>query len=78
MNHVFRLALLFLCSGLLACGDADAPNETNGSEAPSELVVLGEDLRQLKDDFNANRGRVRLLFLSGPTCGICLRGMAAR
>jgi hypothetical protein len=37
---------------------------------------MGEDLRQLRDDFNANEGRVRLLFLSGPTCGICLRGMA--
>jgi hypothetical protein len=37
---------------------------------------MGEDLQQLKDDFNANEGRVRLLFISGPTCGICLRGMA--
>jgi hypothetical protein len=39
-------------------------------------VVLTEDLQQLKDDFNASEGRVRLMFLSGPTCGICLRGMA--
>jgi hypothetical protein len=37
---------------------------------------MGEDLQQLKDEFNANAGRVRLLFISGPTCGICLRGMA--
>jgi hypothetical protein len=76
MNHVFRLAPLFLCFGILACSEADAPSETTGSEAPSELLILGDDLRQLKDDFNANQGRVRLLFLSGPTCGICLRGMA--
>lgn len=39
-------------------------------------VVLDENLQQLKDDFNAKVGTVRLLFILGPTCGICLRGMA--
>lgn len=39
-------------------------------------VVLSEDLAQLKQDFNAKTGTVRLLFIIGPTCGICLRGMA--
>jgi len=39
-------------------------------------VVLDEDLAQPKEDFNAKVGTVRLLFIVGPTCGICLRGMA--
>ena len=69
MRQVRSLIPLFLCIGLVACSDTQ-------SDAPSELLIIGDDLRQLKDDFNANQGRVRLLFLSGPTCGICLRGMA--
>ena len=66
---------------LTACDQqSDSPgNQEAGSDTPANdnsYVVLGEDLQQLKDDFNANEGRVRLMFLSGPTCGICLRGMA--
>lgn len=66
---------------LSACGqESDSGNEPNilGDDATvdNSYVVLGEDLQQLKDDFNANEGRVRQMFLSGPTCGICLRGMA--
>ena len=66
---------------LSGCGPADETNEIEGgSEAAEsggpEYLVIGDDLQQLKDDFNANRGRVRLVFLSGPTCGICLRGLA--
>ena len=56
-----------------ACGQAD---KSSTGSAESDYVVMGEDLKQLIDDFNANQGRVRLLFLNGPTCGICLRGMA--
>jgi hypothetical protein len=66
---------------MAACGDTvdSAGTAVPGDaavESQSELVILGEDLQQLKDDFNANQGKVRLLFISGPTCGICLRGMA--
>ncbi len=72
-----RLLLAFVGAGLAAC----SPNDVGDSAVDSEIadpsyVVMGEDLRQLKDDFNVNEGRVRLLFISGPTCGICLRGMA--
>jgi hypothetical protein len=44
--------------------------------ADKPYVVLGEDLQRLKDDFNAKVGTIRLLFIIGPTCAICLRGMA--
>jgi hypothetical protein len=57
---------------LAGCGKTDEQTDS----ATPEYVVMGEDLQQVKDDFNANQGRVRLMFLSGPTCGICLRGMA--
>jgi hypothetical protein len=73
--------LVFFSAVMAACGEAGdsagsgVQSEESGATR-SELVVLGENLQQLKDDFNGNQGKVRLLFLSGPTCGICLRGMA--
>ena len=39
-------------------------------------VVLDTSLSQLRADFNANAGKVRLLYIVGPTCGICLRAMS--
>ena len=75
--------LVMLLSGLTvaACGQQTNVSGTNvaagqANDTASSYLVLGEDLQQLKDDFNANESRVRLMFLSGPTCGICLRGMA--
>ncbi len=64
---------------LLGCSESPEPAP---AEAAVEAVqdtpyeVIGDDLQGLKNAFNANEGRVRLLFLNGPTCGICLRGMA--
>jgi hypothetical protein len=80
MNRKLFL-LLVAAFALAACSQTDEQTESeSGSEAAEsaspDYVVMGEELQQLKDDFNANRGRVRLVFLSGPTCGICLRGMA--
>ncbi len=72
-----RLLLILIGGALVAC----SPNNAGDSAVDAQLagpsyVVMGEDLQQVKDDFNANAGRVRLLFINGPTCGICLRGMA--
>jgi hypothetical protein len=39
-------------------------------------IVLDRDLNQLRADFNANVGKVRMLYIVGPTCGICLRGLS--
>ncbi len=66
---------------LAACGGRNDSNDiTNvpspGESASSSLIFMDDDLQELKDDFNSNVGRVRLVFLNGPTCGICLRGMA--
>jgi hypothetical protein len=46
-------------------------------DAPQKpYVVLDKSLGQLRADFNANVGKVRMLYIVGPTCGICLRGMS--
>src|ERR1700730_4481015 len=37
-------------------------------------VVLDKNLSQLRADFNANVGKVRRLYIVGPTCGMCLSG----
>jgi len=52
----------------LAAPAADAPQKP--------YVVLDKSLSQLRVDFNANVGKVRMLYIVGPTCGICLRGMS--
>jgi hypothetical protein len=39
-------------------------------------VVIDKSLAQLRADFNSNVGKVRLLYIVGPTCGICLRGLS--
>ncbi len=52
----------------LAALPADAPQKS--------YVVLDKSLSQLRADFNANVGKVRMLYIVGPTCGICLRGMS--
>ncbi len=76
MKKNYLAFTLFAALALAACSDTAGLDKSDLAEQQSELVVLGEDLQQLKDDFNAAQGKVRLLFLSGPTCGICLRGMA--
>ncbi len=78
-NLVF--GLVFALTLLTACGqqsEQSVTSEQNEQSQPGEnsYVILGEDLQQLKDDFNANEGRVRLMLLNGQTCCICLRGMA--
>jgi hypothetical protein len=69
--------LFFVTLLVASCGDsADPLTGTEPSETAPTYTVIEQDLQFLKDAFNANQGRVRLMFLSGPTCGICLRGMA--
>ncbi len=73
-----KVSLILAIALLLgACGDATEPTPAAAEgEHAAAYQVIAQDLQALKDEFNANEGRVRLMFLSGPTCGICLRGMA--
>lgn len=69
---IFSLLLLLM---LTAC-TSEAPTSQNGQgEGSLPYVTLDDDLTQLKVDFNAMADKVRLVFISGPSCGICLRGM---
>ena len=54
-----------------------APLAARSADAPQKpYVVLDRSLSQLRGDFNVNVGKVRMLYIVGPTCGICLRGMS--
>jgi hypothetical protein len=79
----FRISWMLVAAALVlaSCGGQNDSNDDTSlssaeESAPSGLIVMSDDLQELKDDFNAHAGRVRLVFLNGPTCGICLRGMA--
>ncbi len=53
------------------------PFVASPADAPQKpYVVLDKSLNQLRADFNTNVGKVRMLYIVGPTCGICLRGMS--
>jgi hypothetical protein len=60
---------------LLAACSPETPIATAGSEALPAYVTLDSNLTQLKADFNSTSNKLRLVFISGPSCGICLRGM---
>jgi len=80
MNQIRSIFSAILAIGLLsACEEQVSQNEIFAGDKIADQkswVVLEESLQQLKDDFNANKDKVRLLFIVGDTCGICLRGMA--
>jgi hypothetical protein len=74
-QHVLKLMILTIL--LSGCSkDRSESVEKNNNEAKPEYIVLNEDLNQLVNDFNKHKGKLRQLFIVGPTCGICLRGMA--
>ncbi len=70
-----RTLLITLGASLAsACGEA-IDRQASGGAAPVPVAVLDEDLSALKTAFNAAQSKVRLLFIAGPSCGPCLRGL---
>lgn len=67
-NVLLAFATPFAVVPFGVAGAADAP-------PASGYVVLRDDFSKLRDDFNAARGSVRLLFVVDPICPGCLRGM---
>lgn len=65
--------LLVVVLSLSACGQRDQSAAIDANKPT--YVTLDAELTQLKADFNAASDKVRLVFISGPSCGICLRGM---
>ncbi len=79
MNLKMPLIAMTLLPLIAACdqGPVESPPDADPDQlGASSYVVIDENLSRLRDDFNAHTGQVRLLFIVGPTCGICLRGMA--
>jgi len=59
---------------LLACSP-ESPAPSVDADGKPAYITLDQDHSQLRADFNAMADKVRLVFISGPSCGICLRGM---
>ena len=59
---------------MTACAPERTDEQTFQSDRP-DYYVVDEDLARIKADFNAMQDKVRLVFIVGPSCGICLRGM---
>ena len=65
--------LAFAGLGLAACS---APNDSPVAASSTKVVTLDAQATQLRADFNAASGSVRLLLLIDPACSVCLRGLA--
>jgi hypothetical protein len=78
MNRKFFPIILASIFLLAACGQDTGESDSVLAAKADYLTyeVIDQDLEKLRNDFNAHQGQVRLVFISGPTCGICLRGMA--
>lgn len=75
MKPKFALSVVSLVSlSLSACSSSGAEERASQSEKP-EFQVVGPDLSKIRDDFNAMQDKIRLVFIVGPSCGVCLRGM---
>src|SRR5262249_33240227 len=73
-SHMFKSTLALVTGAALSVLAPLVARSADTSQKP--YVVLDESLGQLRADFNANAGKVRLLYIVGPTCGICLRGLS--
>jgi hypothetical protein len=67
------------CCTLPDTGDVVAANTTDAAQAAAEqkrakLTVLSDDLRELKEAFNADQGLARVLMIVSPQCPACRRG----
>jgi hypothetical protein len=61
------------CAGLSGCGQSQGGSPDT---ATTSVATLDDQDQPLRDDFNRDRGNVRLMFLVDPICPGCLRGLA--
>jgi len=71
-NSLYRLIITITLLIISGCDQG----ENSNPKSKLDFVVLDQELTQLKQDFNRRKDQLRLFFIVGPTCGICLRGMA--
>src|SRR5437016_8147231 len=72
----FASALLLLVS-LLGAGCACCSKMKSSTESLPEPTVLDESFEALKNEFNADTSKPRVLALFSPTCGGCIYGAKA-
>lgn len=75
---MFRLRIplaITLGIGALMLGACGHQNNATMAAANTEYVVLDGEDQPLREDFNRDRGFVRLMFLVDPRCPECLRGL---
>jgi len=70
------LPTLFAASIALSLAGCDRRPDAAPGAADIRYAVLGGDDQPLREDFNRDRGDVRLVFLVDPICPGCLRGLA--
>jgi hypothetical protein len=70
---VIWAALIYIVMLLAACSHSRAASSIQ--PAAAEYVTLDPSLKRLQNDFNADADKVRLLYIVGGTCPVCLRGM---
>lgn len=71
LAHLITLLCAFILLAACGSGQASSPAQPAGPG----YVTLDPDLKHLQDDFNADVDEVRLLYIVGGTCPVCLRGM---
>jgi hypothetical protein len=65
--------VLAAIAGLSGCGQSQGGSPDT---ATTSVATLDDQDQPLRDDFNRDRGNVRLMFLVDPICPGCLRGLA--
>ena len=72
-----KLAVVLSCSIVLtltSCSPEQSDEPVFQSDRP-DFYLVDENLSRIRSDFNAMQDKIRLVFVIGPSCGICLRGM---
>jgi hypothetical protein len=70
-----RILLVSLSMGALTLMGCDHQDNAATAAANTSYVVLDGEDQPLREDFNHDRGFVRLMFLVDPRCPECLRGL---
>lgn len=75
MSHLSKKLFVIVLGALMltGCGPSGA---AHSSDATPHVAVLDGADEPLRDDFNRDKGFVRLMFLVDPRCPSCLRGLA--
>ncbi|HEX3398628.1 MAG TPA: hypothetical protein VHS76_18120 [Steroidobacteraceae bacterium] len=75
MRGLRTLVVVALSIGVLVLDGCARQGNAPAAAASNSYVVLDDTDQPLREDFNRDRGFVRLMFLVDPRCPECLRGL---